>query len=182
MYVCMFYLTPGHQIKTNPCMCPRVQTYPARSSAKPHLATSGNSNSVYKLRASKSLLKKKCPLNRHAQARESLINIIKFSRLVLQQQGCNLTSDGDQRTKMITSAALVAGIVAIAAASGALVSLLVHFVRSWSLVILIILTGLVGICICVTVRVLSLRRASPPNPLSSRTTTCIVRVCAGAQK
>ncbi|KAG6014908.1 hypothetical protein E4U43_006012 [Claviceps pusilla] len=152
------------------CVNPR-DTYPAWTSAKPHLATSGNFNGVYKLRSSKSLVKNKCPLNRHAQPRESLINIIKLSRLVLQQQGCKLTSDGDHRTEMITSAALMAGIVAIAVVCGALVSLLVYFLRSWSLVILIILTGFVGICICVTTRHIQLTQSrrsrvwpSQPHP------------------
>ncbi|KAG5943919.1 hypothetical protein E4U53_006980 [Claviceps sorghi] len=76
---------------------------------------------------------------------------------------------------MITSTGLTAGIVAAAAVSGALVSLLAYCVQSWSRVAPTILAGLVGICVCVTTRHIQLThsrrsRAWPSQPPSSRQT------------
>ncbi|KAG5926674.1 hypothetical protein E4U42_003046 [Claviceps africana] len=77
---------------------------------------------------------------------------------------------------MITSAGLAAGIVAVAAVSGALVSLLAYCVPSWSRVVSIIFTALVGICVCVTTRHIQLTqsrrsRAWPSQPHSPHQTS-----------
>ncbi|KAG6010954.1 hypothetical protein E4U21_002624 [Claviceps maximensis] len=53
---------------------------------------------------------------------------------------------------MMTSAALSVGILAVAVVSGGLVASLAYFLQSWSRVIAAMLTGLVGICICVMTR------------------------------
>lgn len=53
---------------------------------------------------------------------------------------------------MITSATLPAGILALVAMTGAIISLLAYSVQSWNRVLPTILAGLIGICICVTVR------------------------------
>ncbi|KAG6095348.1 hypothetical protein E4U31_005915 [Claviceps sp. LM219 group G6] len=73
---------------------------------------------------------------------------------------------------MITSATLPAGILALAAMTGAVTSLLAYSVQSWNRVLPTILAGLIGICICVTTRHIQLtqsRRARVWPPRSSPT-------------
>lgn len=72
---------------------------------------------------------------------------------------------------MITSAALAAGILAIAAMTGAVISLLAYSIQSWTRVLPTILAGLIGICICVTVRGLnfSMHDMCPENRTEDET-------------
>lgn len=73
--------------------------------------------------------------------------------------------------RMITSGALVAGILAVAAFIGAFVLVVTHFVQSWTSVILTITAGLISISIYVTARHIQLtqsrRSITWPSPILS---------------